>query len=63
MKKILITVLFTALAIAGAQAQSKYFTKSGTITFYSKAALEDIEAKNQKATCVIDAAPTSPCTP
>ncbi len=54
MKKILITVLFTALAIPGVHAQSKYFTKSGTITFSSKTALEDIEAKNQKATCVID---------
>ena len=54
MKKILITFLFTALALSGAHAQSKYFTKNGSITFFSKMPIENIEAKNQKATCVID---------
>lgn len=55
MKKIL--VIFAVLAISNyaAQAQTKYFTKNGTITFYSKSQFENIEAKNQKATCVIDA--------
>jgi polyisoprenoid-binding protein YceI len=55
MKKILIVFLFIAASSVAVFAQSKYFTKSGTITFRSKAPLEDIEAKNQKATCVIDA--------
>jgi len=35
-------------------AQIKYFTKAGKITFYSKAPLEDIEAVNNKVTCVWD---------
>lgn len=41
-------VLFTA------QAQDRYFTKTGKIDFYSKAPLEDIEAKNKTVTAVLD---------
>lgn len=37
-----------------AQAQDKYFTKTGKITFSSKAPLEDIEAKNKTAAAIID---------
>jgi polyisoprenoid-binding protein YceI len=37
-----------------AQAQSKYFTKSGKIEFFSKAPLEDIEARNKTAAAVLD---------
>jgi hypothetical protein len=36
-------------------AQSKYFTKSGEITFDASGALEDIKAVNKKATFVLDA--------
>lgn len=32
----------------------KYFTKEGSISFFSKAPLENIEAHNEKATAVID---------
>lgn len=34
----------------------KYFTRDGKISFYSEAPLENIEAHNQKATSVLDAA-------
>ena len=34
--------------------QDKFYTKTGKIDFYSKAPLEDIEAKNKTATAVID---------
>jgi len=36
------------------QAQDRYFTKSGKIEFFSKAPMEDIEAKNKTATAVLD---------
>ena len=37
-------------------AQSKYFTKSGEISFSASTSIEDISATNNKATCVLDAA-------
>jgi len=37
-----------------ANAQDKFFTKSGKISFYSKAAIEDIEAVNKTTTVVMD---------
>lgn len=50
--------LILAIAILGlgtiANAQDKYFTKTGKITFTSKAPLEDIEAKNKTAAAIID---------
>lgn len=51
--KILFALGFLFLALA-AQAQGKYYTKSGKINFYSEAALEDIEARNKSAVCVLD---------
>jgi polyisoprenoid-binding protein YceI len=54
LKKILfIPVLIFALSLT-AQAQERYFTKTGNISFFSKAPLEDIEAKNGTATAVLD---------
>lgn len=38
-----------------ALAQSKFYTKTGKISFYSKAPLENIEAHNTKALSVFDA--------
>lgn len=38
-----------------AEAQERYFTKEGTITFFSSTPVEDIEAINRKATSVLDA--------
>ena len=53
MKCVLISV--AVLLFAGfAKAQNKFFTKSGKISFYSKAAIEDIEAFNKTTTVVID---------
>jgi hypothetical protein len=37
-----------------AQAQDRFFTKSGKISFYSKAPLEDIEATHRGVSCVLD---------
>ena len=49
--KILIaaTLLSTTLS-----AQDKFFTKTGKISFYSKAIIENIEAHNRSVTCVMD---------
>jgi hypothetical protein len=57
MKKIksmlmLATVLFATNTIA----QTRYFTRDGNISFFSKAAVEDFEAINRKVTCVVDPA-------
>lgn len=53
--------LLKCLMVSGAlifctalNAQEKYFTKSGRISFISKAPLEDIEARNKAALAVID---------
>ena len=55
MKQILIIlVILTIAAFSPLQAQ-KYFTRSGAISFFSKALMEDIEAHNTKATSVLDA--------
>lgn len=41
---------------SNAFAQTKYFTRDGSVSFFSKAAVEDIEAVNRKVTCVVDPA-------
>ena len=53
MKKQLVVISAFFLALAG-QAQDKFFTKSGNISFYSKSSLENIEAHNKSVTCVLD---------
>ena len=55
MKKLMLAMLFASATVIS-NAQTKYFTKDGNISFYSKAAVEDIEATNKKVTCVVDAA-------
>lgn len=55
MKKIALSIIFIFAVVAMSNAQ-KYFTKTGQVTFTSDAPLEKIEAKNNTATCVIDAA-------
>ena len=47
-------LLFLLLSSTLSFAQGKFYTKTGTIDFYSKASLEDIEAKNKTVTAVID---------
>jgi polyisoprenoid-binding protein YceI len=55
MKKILFIALFAAISI-GSQAQNQiFFTKQGKIHFYSKTAVESIEAVNKTANAVLDA--------
>ena len=46
---IAVTLLSTSLS-----AQDKYFTKTGKISFFSKAIIENIDAHNRSVTCVID---------
>ena len=54
MKKAATIVLGLVFTAAGAVAQDKYFTKTGKISFYSKATLENIEAHNRSVTAVLD---------
>jgi len=54
MKRVLVFVLGIFFTVQALQAQSKFFTKSAKIQFFSKAPLEDIEAKTKTATCVLD---------
>lgn len=42
------------VATLGLLAQDRFFTKTGKVSFYSKATLENIEAHNRSVTCVLD---------
>ncbi len=53
MKQVLFFLLFLATATTTLSAQ-KYFTRAGHIVFSSDTPIEKIEAKNDKATCVVD---------
>jgi hypothetical protein len=53
MKKI--TLILAILALATTTfAQGKYFTRSGNVKFFSSTPMEDIEAINNGAICVLD---------
>jgi hypothetical protein len=55
MKKILQPTIFLLVLVIGNSAfAQKYFTKSGSVNFFSKTPMENIDATNKKATCVID---------
>lgn len=50
-------LLLLALSLAsagGVQAQSKYMTRAGRVTFFSASIMEDIEARNEEAAAAID---------
>ena len=49
-----LTFLVLLLNFFDASAQAKYFTKTGKISFYSKSAMENIEAVNNKLMSVWD---------
>lgn len=49
------SILVLAVISLQVFAQKKLFSKSGIISFYSKTAIEKIEAKNKKVLAVIDA--------
>src|SRR5688500_2303639 len=55
MKLNFLMLTFFLVLAATLQAQDKYFTKTGRITFVSEAPLEDIEAINHTAAAVVDA--------
>lgn len=52
MKKILAFSLLISVSLFSAA--QKYFTKDGSIHFFSDAKMEKIQATNNKATCVLD---------
>jgi polyisoprenoid-binding protein YceI len=54
LKKKMIVAIAMILSVTVSFAQDRYFTKTGRINFFSKAALEDIEAKNKTVQAVID---------
>ncbi len=54
MKKILFLVLIQLFAVSFSMAQGKFFTRTGKISFYSEATLENIEAHNTQSTCILD---------
>jgi hypothetical protein len=55
MKYLSLVTLFTLFSV-GAFSQPKYFTKTGKISFFSKSAMENIEAVNTKVVSVWDVA-------
>jgi len=56
MKSKLCTLLVLIMVVVSSQETyaQRYFSKDAQVNFYSKALLEDIEARNSKGTCVID---------
>ena len=51
----LLLLLVLVLGSSGrAQAQGKYLTKTGQVSFFSSAPIEDIEARNQQVAAVLD---------
>jgi polyisoprenoid-binding protein YceI len=48
MKRVFILLMAAGLAVSTVHAQKIYSTKTGKITFFSKAPLEDIQAKNSE---------------
>lgn len=55
MKRLFLLSIAIIFAVSSAQAQ-RYFTKNGTISFFSKSSAEKIEAVNKKVSCVVDVA-------
>jgi len=54
MKGVFLGTILSLFMMEGS-AQKKYYTKAGTITFFSKSLIEDIEAGNKSVSCVVDA--------
>ena len=55
MKKITLLVLALSPLLTSLQAQERYFTRTGTISFFSATPMENIEAHNYKVTSIWDA--------
>jgi polyisoprenoid-binding protein YceI len=54
MKKIIFNTLLLVILATAVQAQDKFFTKTGKISFFSSTPMEDIQAHNKTTTSVID---------
>src|ERR1044071_9234988 len=53
-RKIMISSLLLGMISISGFSQNRYFTRTGKVSFYSKAALENIEAHNKNAVSVFD---------
>jgi polyisoprenoid-binding protein YceI len=56
MKRLIFIATFLAVCIQVTTGQKKYFTREAKISFYSRAPMEDIEARNTKALGAFDVA-------
>jgi hypothetical protein len=54
MKRAFVIISTVLISVSSLQAQDKYFTKSGRISFFSKAPLENIDGNHKAVTCVLD---------
>jgi hypothetical protein len=54
MKRLLVVIVAGLINLTSLMAQDKFFTKSGRISFVSKAPLENIDANHKSVTCVLD---------
>ena len=54
MKSLIISCSLVFLSFATMLGQNTYFTKTGSVDFYSKATVEEISAVNKKATSILD---------
>jgi hypothetical protein len=53
--KNVITALLMVMILTNIANGQKYFTKTGTISFFSETPMEKIEAQTKSANCVLDA--------
>jgi polyisoprenoid-binding protein YceI len=52
--KIITSTIFALILMYQANAQGKYLTKTGYVSFYSHSIVEDIKAENTQVLCVFD---------
>jgi hypothetical protein len=55
MKKLIFLILIILMVVGSSSAQ-KYFTRNGYVRFFSETPVENIEAKNSQASCIVDMA-------
>ena len=54
MKKLFSTIIITIFTFYYAYAQDKYFTRTGTLSFFSETPMENIEAVNNQVSSILD---------
>jgi len=52
--KVIYIVLFALFLLTEVNAQDKYFTKTGYVSFFSHSLVEDIKADNNQVLCILD---------